>query len=320
MIVTCDVSSTVMARPLRLDIPGALYHITARGNAREPIYRGEHDRNGFLGLLAATCNQYGWVLHAYCLMTNHYYLLLALQETPAGRLVRGMQHLNSCFAQQFNHRHRRVGHLYQGRYHAILVQRERHLIELTRYVVLNPVRAGIVADVAEWPWSSYRATAGLETAPIWLCVDTTIAPFGTGLEGRQAYIDFVARGAGARSYWTRTSHKIFLGDQSFIVRTRKQGMTRPNDTELPTAQRGAPARSLTASMRTRADRDAEIVASYATRRETVKTLGTRYGLHYSQISRILSRARGDAVGAEVKNAAGDAMRNDGEVPERVTNA
>lgn len=289
-----------MARPLRLDIPGALYHITARGNAREPIYCDDHDREAFLALLATTCNRYGWALHAYCLMTNHYHLLLALHEAlheaPAGQLVRGMQHLNSRSAQQFNGRHRRVGHLYQGRYHAILIQRERHLIELTRYVVLNPVRARIVTAAAQWPWSSYRATVGLAPTPAWLCADTVIALFGTGHQGRLAYTDFVARGAGEPSYWTRTSHQIYLGDQSFIARAREQGMTRASDAELPTAQRGAPARSVTGSMLARAHRDAAIVAAYATRRETLKTLGTRYGLHYSQISRILSRAEGEAVG------------------------
>ncbi|MEO7217075.1 MAG: transposase, partial [Gemmatimonadaceae bacterium] len=160
-----------MTRPLRLDIPGALYHTTARGNAREAIYRDDHDHETFLALLGATCKQYGWTVLAYCLMTNHYHLLLTLHETPAGLLVRGMQHLNSCFAHVFNRRHQRVGHVYQGRYHAILVQRERHLIELTRYVVLNPVRAGIVADVVEWPWSSYLATAGLASVPAWLCTE-----------------------------------------------------------------------------------------------------------------------------------------------------
>jgi putative transposase len=294
-----------MARPLRLDIPGALYHITARGNARGPIYRDDHDRAAFLTLLGATCKQYGWTVHAYCLMTNHYHLLLALQEAPDGRLVRGMQHLNSRSAQLFNQRHRRVGHLYQGRYHAILVQRERHLVELTRYVVLNPVRAGIVADAAEWPWSSYRATVGLASAPAWLCAEAIITPFGTGDQGRQAYINFVAGGMRESSYWSQTSHQIYLGDQSFIARARKQGMTRATDAEIPTAQRGVPARPVIGSMLARAHRDAAIVTAYAAGRETLKTLGTRYGLHYSQISRILQRAAQDARGDSARDAMGD---------------
>lgn len=185
-----------MSRPLRLDLPGALYHVTTRGNAREAIYRDDEDRETFLTLLGETCTRSGWRCYAYCLMTNHYHLLLALEEAPAGRLVRGMQHLNSRSAQQFNRRHRRVGHVYQGRYHAVLVQRERHLLELARYVVLNPVRAGTVADAAEWRWSSYRATVGVAPAPSWLAADAATAPFGAGAEGRRAYAGFVAAGVG----------------------------------------------------------------------------------------------------------------------------
>ena len=292
-----------MARPLRLDIPGSLYHITARGNAREPIYRDDHDCEAFLALLGATCERYGWLCHAYCFMTNHYHLLLSLQETPPGRLVRGMQHLNSCSARLFNQRHRRVGHLYQGRYHAVLVQRERHFVELTRYVVLNPVRAEIVASAVEWPWSSYRATVGVAAAPAWLRVESIVTLFGAGDQGRQAYIDFVARGAGESSYWTRTSHQIYLGDPSFIEGAREQGMSRAADAEVPTVQRGAPARSVTDSILARARRDAAIVDAYAAKRETLKTLGAHYGLHYSQISRILRRAVRNGAAEPAGNSA-----------------
>lgn len=222
-------------------------------------------------------------------MTNHYHLLLALREAPPGRLVRGMQHLNSGSAQRFNRRHHRVGHVYQGRYRAILVQGERHLLELTRYVVLNPVRAGMVADVAAWPWSSYRATLGWTPAPSWLAADAVTAPFGTGDEGWRAYAAFVAAGVGAPSIWSRLSHQIYLGDQSFIAHARRQGMAQAIDAEVPAAQRGAPARAATGTSVARAHRDAAIAADYAARGETIKTLGARYGLHYSQISRILRR-------------------------------
>lgn len=298
-----------MARPLRLELPGALYHVTARGNAREAVYRDDHDRAAFLALLGETCARYGWQCHAYCLMSNHYHLLLALEETPAGRLVRGVQRLNSCSAYRFNQRHHRVGHVYQGRYRAVLVQRERHLLELTRYVVLNPVRARMVTDAAAWPWSSYRATVGLAAAPAWLCVDAVTAPFGAGDDGRRAYADFVARGVGEPSepsYWSRTSHQIYLGDQSFIAHARRVGMTRAADAEIPAAQRGAPARLVTGTMRARAQRDAAIVAAYAAERATLQTLGRRYGLHCSQVSRILRRAARDAAQGDVHTGARDA--------------
>jgi len=251
----------------------------------------------FLTFLAETCAQFGWRCHAYCLMTNHYHLLLALQDFPSGRLVRGVQHLNSCSAQRFNRRHRRVGHVYQGCYRAILAQRERHLLELTRYVVLNPVRAGMVADAAAWPWSSYRAAVGCTPAPSWLDTDAVTAPFGAGDEGRRAYAAFVTAGVGAPSVWSRLSHQIYLGDQSFIAHARRHGMTRAADPEVATVQRGAPARGATGTIVARARRYAAIAANYAARGETIKTLGTRYGLHYSQISRILSRATRAALHA-----------------------
>lgn len=284
-----------MSRPLRLDLPGALYHVTARGNAREAIYRDDHDRTTFLALLGETCARYGWTCYAYCLMTNHYHLLLALREVPAGRLVRGVQHLNSRSAYHFNQRNHRVGHVYQGRYKAILVQRERHLLELTRYVVLNPVRARMVDHAAAWPWSSYRATAGLAPVPTWLDTDAATAPFGSGETGRRAYADFVAAGAGEPSCWSPTSHQIYLGDQSFVTRAQRQAMTRPTDIEVPTGQRGVPANPPTGTVLTRAERDAAITNAYISGGETIKTLGLRFGLHYSQVSRILHRTFRDAT-------------------------
>ena len=146
-----------MARPLRLEFPGAVYHVTARGDRQEPIFEGDDDRVAFLELLAKEVRQQGWLLYAFCLMGNHYHLLL---ETPEPNLVRGMRRLNGVYTQAFNHRHDRAGHVLQGRYKAILVDKDSYLLELCRYVVLNPVRAQMVSAVGEWPWSSYLATAG----------------------------------------------------------------------------------------------------------------------------------------------------------------
>jgi putative transposase len=154
-----------MARPLRLEFAGAVYHLTARGNGRAAIYRDDADRALFLRTLAATIERRRWLCHAFCLMTNHYHLLL---ETQGPTLSRGMRDLNGIYTQAFNRRHRRPGHVFQDRFKAILVERDSHLLELCRYVVLNPVRARMVRDAADWPWSSYAATAGLAEAPAWL--------------------------------------------------------------------------------------------------------------------------------------------------------
>ena len=146
-----------MTRPLRIEYPGALYHVTARGNARQRIYVDAEDYRAFLNLLGKLSERYHWRCHAYCLMSNHYHLLL---ETPEGNLAAGMRQLNGIYTQAFNRRHHKVGHAFQGRYQAILVDKDRYWLELSRYIVLNPVRAKMVKDAQAYPWSSFRATAG----------------------------------------------------------------------------------------------------------------------------------------------------------------
>jgi REP element-mobilizing transposase RayT/predicted RNase H-like HicB family nuclease len=143
-----------MARPLRLEFPGAIYHVTARGNARAAIFLGHEDRQCFMDVFGECIKRFHWLCHTYCLMDNHYHLLV---ETPEGNLSFEMRQLNGIYTLRFNRRHGRIGHVFQGRFKAILVERESYLLELCRYVVLNPVRAGMVANAAQYPWSSYPA-------------------------------------------------------------------------------------------------------------------------------------------------------------------
>jgi putative transposase len=137
-----------MARPLRIEFPGALYHVTSRGNGRADIFLDDGDRQLFLNVLATVCHRLHWLCYAYCLMTNHYHLVI---ETPDGNLAKGMRQLNGVYTQRFNRRHDHVGHILQGRYKAILVERDAYLLELARYVVLNPVRARMVEAPEHWP-------------------------------------------------------------------------------------------------------------------------------------------------------------------------
>src|SRR3989304_3223061 len=146
-----------MARPPRPQFPDGIYHVSARGNERAPIYRDDGDRRRFLELLAHVRERYRWRILAYCLMTNHYHLLV---QTPEPNLARGMRQLNGAYAQWFNRRHRRVGHLFQGRYGARLVQADEHLLAALRYIVRNPVRAGLCRDPGGGGWSTHRAAAG----------------------------------------------------------------------------------------------------------------------------------------------------------------
>lgn len=170
-----QVDSRAMARPLRLEFPGAVYHVISRGNARHNIVDDDRDRSQWLTLLAHVVDRYGWFCHAYCLM----------DETPQPNLSLGMRQLNGWYTQAYNRRHHRVGHLYQGRFTAILVEKETHLLELCRYVVLNPVRAKLVPHPRQWTWSSYRATVGETVAPRWLTTDWRIGrPYACCFSGK----------------------------------------------------------------------------------------------------------------------------------------
>ena len=181
-----------MARPLRIEFAGALYHITSRGDRREVIFDDDEDRRVFLNVLAEVAQGYNWICHAYCLMTNHYHLVV---ETVEGNLSKGMRQLNGVYTQASNRRHQRVGHLFQGRFKGILVDKDEYLQELSRYVVLNPVRLGIVESPEQWPWSSYGATIGKTVVPSWLAVDGLLSLFGEGRdEAQRNYRWFVSSG------------------------------------------------------------------------------------------------------------------------------
>jgi REP element-mobilizing transposase RayT len=210
-----------MARPLRLEFAGALYHLTARGNRQESIFLDDHDRQNFLDLLGTEVRQQGWVCYAYCLMENHYHLLV---ETPEPNLVRGMRRLNGVYTQAFNRRHNKVGHVFQGRYKAILVDKENYLLELCRYVVLNPVRAKVVERPEEWRWSSYRGTAGKIALPEWLAAEKLLSFFG---RQRVRYREFVAEGIAKASVWDDLRGQIYLGNRTFLGRMQTLADRKP---------------------------------------------------------------------------------------------
>jgi len=203
-----------MSRPLRVEYEGAVYHVTSRGNTGQNIYTHDRDRQKFLTLLAREIEQQRWLCHSYCLMGSHYHLLL---ETPEPNLSRGMKRLNANYSQWFNYHYHRHGHLLQGRYKAILVEKESYLLELTRYVVLNPVRARMVEEAKRWPWSSYRATAGIGTPPRWLCTKWILSHFGMNTKrARRGYRQFVQDGLQVSSPWKDVRGRIFLGSEAFL--------------------------------------------------------------------------------------------------------
>jgi len=284
----------VMARPLRIEYAGALYHVTSRGNAQSDIYLDEADRRIFLRILGRAVTQRRWLLHAFCLMGNHYHLLL---ETPQPNLSSGMHQLNGVYSQCFNRRHQRVGHVLQGRFTAIVVDRESYLLELARYVPLNPVRAGIVDHPEKWPWSSYRAAAGLEPAPAWLTTHAVLEHFGCDFDhARLRFQEFVRDGMNAPAPWSALQGQVFLGSQQFAERmVRGRGLVSLSS-EVPRTDRfaGRPALATLFAPDVRADRERRNSAIRDAHRHhgySLADIARCLGLHYSTVSRVANTAR-----------------------------
>jgi len=278
-----------MARPLRVQYEGAVYHVTSRGNAREKIFLTDDDRRRFLNVLDDVVSRYGWICHAYCLMSNHYHLLI---ETPAANLSRGMQFLNGVYTQSFNRHHKRVGHLLQGRFKAILVEKETHLLELARYVVLNPVRAKMVRSARDWPWSSYRATSGQTEALQLLTVDWILSQFDPVRAGAiRAYRRFVSQGRGI-SAWNDLRAGSLLGSEAFVEHMRPLLLDTPLDPEILRRERVAARPSLEALFSNVSDkttRDERIHQAVRCHHYKLREVGDHVGLHFSSISVIAKR-------------------------------
>lgn len=278
-----------MARPLRLEFSGALYHVTARGNRQEAIFDQEDDFVTFLSVLGEVCKRYNWIIHAYCLMLNHYHLLI---ETPDANLSKGMRQLNGVYTQKFNRTHARVGHVFQGRYKAILVEKESHLLELSRYIVLNPVRARLVRSVAGWPWSSYRATTGQTKKADWLHTKWLLANFGrTKGQAIEDYKKFIRQGKDQPSPWEHLKHQVYLGGSSFVEKMVSKIELEKDLSETPVHQRRPIAKPLDYYEQQYSTRDDAICAAYATGAYSMKEIGEHFGLHYSRVSRIVNNAK-----------------------------
>lgn len=289
-----------MARPLRLAFPGALYHVTARGNWRQPIFEDDADRERFLMVFGSAITRYHVLCHAYCLMGNHYHLLL---ETLEANLSLAMRQLNGVYSQAFARRHGRPGHVLQGRFHAQVVDKDTYLREVCRYIVLNPVRAGLVAHPGQWPWSSYRATAGEAPVPACLMVNWVLslgdAPSRARAEHR--YRQFVEAGLveGANPL-ERFNSELVVGDAEFRAHLRRRAPDVAIPVEVPRAQRFAMRPSLPAlfaGLGSRGDRDTRCILAVREHGYTMKEVAESLGLHYATVSRILSRGAGRTPGS-----------------------
>ena len=269
-----------MARPLRLEFPGAISHLTGRGNARQKVFFTDADRELFLKTLTGVVNRYHWICHAYCLMANHYHLLV---ETAKANLSIGMRQLNGIYTQSFNRRRNRVGPLFQGRFKAILVERESHLLELCRYIVLNPARVKGSSRASTWKWSSYRATAGLAPVPEFLRTDWILEQFGKSRSrAQQRYREFVRDGMASRP-WDDLKGQIYLGSEAFIV---KHAAGKKDIKEIPRVQLRAAKPSLEQIFGRRGEKG---IAEAYERGYRLNEIAEHLGVHYATVSRRLKR-------------------------------
>ena len=225
-----------MARPLRIEFPDAIYHVTARGNERRPIVHDDVDRRKFLVILGKAAQRFRWSVTAWVLMSNHYHLVV---QTPEPNLSRGMHWLNSTYAGWFNRRHARCGHLFQGRFKSFLIEKETYLREVVRYVVLNPVRAGIVALPELYSWSSYRASARIDRAEVWLDTDTLLGLFDRDVDAaRHSYADFVkAKLNSPKTLCEQAINGMYLGSAAWAKRMRNVVESKVRSTDHPKAFR-----------------------------------------------------------------------------------
>jgi len=275
-----------MTRPLRIELAGGLYHVTSRGDRREAIFFDDADRRDWLEVFAQVCARFNWLCHGWCQMSNHYHLVI---ETVEGNLSQGMRQLNGVYTQHVNRKYERVGHVFQGRYKAILVEKEGYLLELSRYVVLNPVRAGMVSDAGQWPWSSYAAMVGDVPAPSWLTIDWLLGQFGEHRSVAVArYQDFVRAGIGLAPLWDGLRGQIYLGSDAFL--SRMQAL--PNTSvaaEVPHTQRRPLAKPLLEYRQDGPDPATCMAAAYASGDYTMQAIAKAFEVHYTTVSRAVRK-------------------------------
>jgi putative transposase len=284
------VSTTRMARRRRIQYPGAVYHVMTRGNRKAPIFEDAEDCRQFLDLLSRMAARYRFRVYAACLMVNHYHIV---GETPLGNVAHGMRFLNGVYAQASNRRHRRTGHVFEARYRSLVVQRESYLKRAVRYVVMNPVRARLVTAAAAWPWTTYRATAGLETPPEWLSLDWLEWAFraDSRLEATRRYQQYVEQPAPARA--AINTRAFALGGRAF--RERMADLARPPESDrcLPGPHAALPRPPLSAVLaeanHTRARRRLAIREAYMAHGYSQSEIARHLGVDPSAVSRVLQR-------------------------------
>jgi len=220
-----------MARPLRVEYPGAFYHVLNRGIERRTLFNDDKDYENFLKLCRILHPKFKFILHSYCLMPNHYHLYI---ETPDANLSRLMQNLNSRYTQLFNRRYKRIGPLFQGRYKAILVDKENYSLQISRYIHLNPVKAKIVSKPEDYKWSSYRSFLGREKQEAFLETEWLLSQLANTIDrAKEDFHRFTMEGI--HDTWNpfgRARGGTFLGEETFIDWAKEKFIAKAKDRSI----------------------------------------------------------------------------------------
>ena len=279
-----------MSRPVRIEFPGAHYHVTSKGIQDRPVFSDTEDRKVFLNVLGTVVNRFGWLLHSYVIMDGHYHLVL---ECPQANLSKGMRQLNGVYTQHFNRRHDEDGPLFQGRFKSILFEAETYLLPLCRHVVLNPVRVGASSSAQTYRWSSHRAMYGSIKTPDFLHADSVLCSFGKRLkENQQKYRTYIKAGVNEPSPLMNRSSQVLLGSPKFV------GEMQPILNGEKLAKRGPRQarrrRSLTALFKNvngkpRSERNELICRAHIDHSYTLMEIGDFLGLHYTTVSKVVNQ-------------------------------
>lgn len=270
-----------MARPIRIEFPGALYYISSVGNGGNPIFKDSDDGSLLLESLEAVCSRFMWKCLSYCFMTDRYHLIV---ETPESNLSKGMRQLNGTYTQNYNRRHDIGGHVFQGRYKSILVQREKFLVPLVKEIILFPLGAGFVKHPSQFKWASCKYLYGKEETPKWI----ENGWFSERFSSIEHFDNFIMDGENS-GILAQARKQIFLGDDDFIVDIQKKVDKEDLSDEIPKTQLAEPVSKTYSELLSKSkNKDEAIAKTYLTGNYTLKEIGDHVGLHYSGISKIVS--------------------------------
>ncbi len=281
-----------MSRPVRIEFPGAIYYITGRCSKGQSAFCDREDRAVFTNILDNVVSRFGWLLHGYVLLDQHYHLVV---EVPDANLSRGMRQLNGVYTQSFNRRHDTEGPIFKGRFKSVIFEKDRYLLPVVRHLALNPVRLGTPSQLSRYRWSSHRAVAGVVRTPQFLHTEDILATFGRPVGSRQGkYEQYVEDGVGADSPFCDRSDQVLLGSPKFlrmmqpILHGEKMAKRGPKQARR---RRSLPVLFRNIETKTRRERNDLIIKAHVEYSYTLMEIGSHLGLHYTTVSKVISGMR-----------------------------